>query len=202
MSLAIATWTGAVATVILAVGAIVSAVYAVRAFRAQSTEVRAQQEEFTRQAKERQRAQASRIYITMRSPTGRDANPASPGGDAAEPAQPPFAIATVHNTGQRPVYDLRIHWVALNPVRQAGTEDRLDTLGPGERAEAKRAVPDTVKPHELGPVAYFLDAAGVRWTLFPGGHLELVPDELPAGAPLIATTAVERWQSEADRAFR
>ena len=37
---------------------------------------------------------------------------------------------------------------------------------------------------------YFRDTAGLRWSLTPDGALQQVPDELPPGAPQIATRAL------------
>ena len=69
MSLVIATWTGAIATVVLAVGAIVTSVFATRAFRKQSEEVRllqqasADQQELARQQAELLKVQAGQLDL-------------------------------------------------------------------------------------------------------------------------------------------
>jgi hypothetical protein len=177
MSLAPPTWIGAIATVVLAAGAIVTSVFAVLAFRKQSTEVAAlqkqvesEQAERGREAEGRRRAQAARVYITL------DVF----GGNRASPGNECFA--------GRPD-DVPVHWVCGDEAVQAGSEDLLGTLGPHSDKQVERDVPGTVTLEQFGPVAYFRDAAGARWTLLPGGELEPVPPELVAGVSLITTRA-------------
>ena len=45
-------------------------------------------------------------------------------------------------------------------------------------------------PDHFVSVAYFRDAAGLRWTLTQGGQLEQADPLLPADAPPIATGAI------------
>lgn len=89
-------------------------------------------------------------------------------------ARPPAVIATVHNTGDRPVYDVRIHWVDRGTGTPVGVEDQAGTVGPGGSAEQERAV------------------SGGRWTVTPNGSLAPVGSELAPGAPQIATFAAAR----------
>jgi Na+/glutamate symporter len=91
MSLLVATWTGAVATVGLLIGAIVTSVFAIKAFRKQSEEVallqaqvKDQQDDRAREAEERRRAQAAKIFVT-----------ASPGLSNIE--------IRMHNTSEQPI---------------------------------------------------------------------------------------------------
>src|SRR6266567_3502640 len=97
----------AIATAVLAAFAIVTAVVAYMAFRRQTEEVailqqqmKEQQEVFAREARERHRAQASRVFISLESPEERSAR---------------FNVA---NTSEQPVYDAEIRWrykTALSP---------------------------------------------------------------------------------------
>jgi hypothetical protein len=193
--LIVATWIGAIATAVLAVGAGFTVYYARNAFREQAREVallqkqvESEQGERGREADGRRMAQAARVYITLDVFGG---NRASAGDEyvAGRPARPPSVTAFVQNTSEQPVYDLQVHWVCGDEAVQAGSEDLLGTLGPHSEKQVKRNVLDTVTLKEFGPVAYFRDAAGARWTLLPGGELEPVPPELVAGASLIATRA-------------
>jgi hypothetical protein len=175
-------------------GAVVTSVFAILAFRKQSKEVGLLQDqvetertEREREADERRRAQAARVYVTELFSRGRPAIP-----DSTVPASSPSVTVTVHNTSGQPIYDLRIHWVTWDPVRQAGLEGRLGTLGPGEKVGTPRDLPPDASIGQCTTVAYFRDAAGARWTLAPTGQLEPVPADLPAGAPLIATEAASR----------
>jgi hypothetical protein len=191
-----AAWLTAAATGLLALFAVVTAWYARKAFREQSTEVGilqrqadAQQDELVRQADERRREQAARIYVTANLLPG---NKASAGTEAVagRGARTPVLAAAVHNTSGQPVYDVRVHWVDLDSGTQAGAEDELGTIGPGEQRRIDRTVPGTVAPADFTLVAYFRDAAAFRWTLTPAGHLGTIDPDLPPGAPEIAIRAV------------
>lgn len=70
----------------------------------------------------------------------------------------------MHNTGDRPVYDVRIHWVNTDGYIQAGLEDELGTLGPQPKTAEERAVPDTVATRHFMPIVYFRDAAAAHLT--------------------------------------
>lgn len=176
--------------------ALVGAVFAIMAFRKQSEEVRllkddaeVQVGERRREAEERRRAQAASIYVV------REYLP-SPGVTIGNPTlvrhdSPLTVAATVHNTGGRPIYDVRVHWVDAGAVAQAGCEELLGTIGPGEQQQSQRDAPGGfVIPDNFVPVAYFRDAADLGWTLTPGGQLGQADPLLPAGAPLIATGAI------------
>src|SRR5689334_17670964 len=184
MSLVLPTWIGAIATVVLAVGAGFTVYYARNAFREQSSEVAllkeqvgSEQKERTREAEERRKAQAARVYMTGEVFSG---NRASSGNEyvGGRPARPPSVTAFVHNSSEQPVYDLRVHWVCGHEAVQAGSEDLLGTLGPQSEKQVKRDVPDAMTLEQFGPVAYFRDAAGARWTLLTDGRLEPVPANL------------------------
>jgi hypothetical protein len=212
MSLIAATQVTAVATAVLAVFAIVTAVFAFLAFRKQSTEVTTLQRQFDdqrkvndlqarelqeslaerrREAEERRRAQAARVYVII---NVFPRNKAHPGNEyvAGRSARQPAIGVIVHNASDRPVYDVRIHYLTLPDCVQAGTEDSLGTLGPQDRtAPVQRDVPNGPVEQFIA-IAYFRDAAGLRWTVTPNGLLASVDAELRAGAPLIATRAAER----------
>jgi hypothetical protein len=193
-----ATWMTAIGTAVLAVGAIVTAVFAIRAFSKQSQEVgllqeqaRHEQQDHRQEAEERRWRQAVLVYLTRGFDSGVRA-----GTDFGLPIGPMHlgaaVIADVHNTSGQPVYDVRVHWVDAGKESQAGAEDPLGTLGPGDHSSVRRTVPDGTIEGEFMPVAYFRDAAGLRWTVTPGGQLRPVPPELIAGAPVIATNAISQ----------
>jgi hypothetical protein len=182
-------WISAIATAGLLIGAAFTAAFAVRAFREQSREVgllqeqvNAERTEREREAEDRRRAQAARVYVTELFSHGRPTIP-----DSTVPASSPSVTATVHNTSEQPIYDLRIYWIAGIPAVQAGAEDERATLGPHGEVSAERAVPKDVAPEHFTAIAYFRDAAGARWTLASLGDLDPVPAGLAADSPLIAT---------------
>jgi hypothetical protein len=197
-----AAWISAISTVGLLIGAVVTAVFAIRAFREQSREVGLLQEQVVaertereREAEERRRAQAARVYVTLSRFRGRRANSGNEhvGGIGA---RAPSVSVTVHNTSEQPIYDLRVHWIADTPAVQVGAEDLRGTLGPHEEVRAEREIPEGVAPEHFTAVACFRDAAGARWTLGPLGDLDPVPVGLVAGAPLIATGFANRPRHE------
>src|SRR6266568_2255038 len=98
MSLLVATWTGAIATVGLLAGAGVTAWYAHQAFREQAEQVKILREQADRDIDQRRRDQATRVFAwTEQRPF--DDDPADP-----------RAAACVRNTSQQPVYDVRLGW--------------------------------------------------------------------------------------------
>lgn len=105
-------------------------------------------------------------------------------------ARPPAVTATVHNVSDRPIYDVRIHWIDLQGPTQAGAENLLGTIAPGgSKSEKEHKVPDCTQPDKFIPIAYFRDSSGKRWTITPNGYLAPVPSGLHPGAPAIGTGA-------------
>jgi hypothetical protein len=76
------------------------------------------------------------------------------------------------------------------------------TLGPQDNTVTERPVPATVAKEKFMPIAYFRDAAGLRWTITPNGYLDPVDGKLARGAPEIAARAAakeaQRLQATAD----
>jgi hypothetical protein len=192
------TWLTAIFTGVLAAGAIVTAVFAYFAFMKQSQEVRILQaqaargeQDSRREAQERRRERAASVYLTTES-IGAVRPRSEPGFADLRLARNPAVGVAVHNSGRQPIYDVRVHWIDSGGGAQAGAEDVLGTLAPENEREITRDLPAGVDYEHLIPVAYFRDAAGLRWTLLPDGHLDEVDKLLPAGAPMIATKAVAR----------
>jgi hypothetical protein len=100
MSLVVATWTGALATVGLFAGAAFTAWYARMAFREQSKEVKLLQRQAERDIDDRHRAQAIRVFTWAEQ---------RPYNDEPDDMR---AVAFVRNTSQQPVYDVRLGWGA------------------------------------------------------------------------------------------
>lgn len=188
MSLLDATQLTAWATLALAVLAGVTAFFAVTAARTQSQQVgllRGQvstaQAELDRQADERRRAQAAQVYMTRSVYHGRALQ---------SPARPHVSIE-IHNTSQRPVYEVHVHWADSVTAVQGGDAEALGTLPPGGKHAAQRPVPTGIAPDDFTAVASFRDAAGLRWSITPDGRLRTVPEGLGLGAARIATLALE-----------
>jgi len=102
----IPTWITAIATVGLLFGAIVTAIYAIRAFREQSKEVGLLAEENKRQAYERRRAQAVRVFTGAPQPPRRESE------------SDPFLMSVpyVRNASDLPVYDVQLWYSGLNAM--------------------------------------------------------------------------------------
>lgn len=180
-----------VAAAIVAAFAIVAARVAFLAWRSQSHELSGLKGERAKEVEEKHWARARRVYIDLKEFAGVRGN-----SDTYVLARPPAITATMYNVSDRPVYDVRIHWVDLRNAAQSGAEDHLGTVGPGGQAEKERAVPEGVAGEEFMPVGYFRDSAGNRWTVTPNGYLDPVAAELRVGAPTIATRAAVK---EAER---
>ena len=189
MSLIAATQITAIATGLLALFAIITTGFAYFAFRAQSTQVSILKGQEERAAEERRRGQAARLYLTELTSPEQAAIPVSVQVPEGRVARGPSVTVTVHNTSEQPVYDLRIHWVDWATTVQAGADDQLGTLRPGDTAGSERELPGNATVGQFHAVAYFRDAAGLRWTLTTDGQLKPVPPGLRAGASLIATGA-------------
>jgi hypothetical protein len=147
MSLIAAAQITAVATAVLALFAIVTAVFAFLAFRKQSREVGLLQEQATREAAERRRAQAAKVFAAI-------------GGQRPDMA----GLIRVINSSGQPIYDVVVSW---SGGAELPNEPRLL---PGEEHRFSVAVPeDAVIP----PVVWldFRDAAGLRWRTTSQGQL-------------------------------
>jgi hypothetical protein len=150
----------AVATVVLAAFAIVSAGLAYSAFRAQAAEVRTLRKEHAREAAERRRTQACKVFVwerrvdvnTLGKPTAHEVN------------------AHLLNTSQQPIYDVRFIWHVGETVQNKIV--RGTPLMPGEPDMNPGRVPPDVDPGLFGVSVTFRDAAGLYWRARPNGSLE------------------------------
>jgi hypothetical protein len=152
MSLLGATILTAIATTVLAVGAIVTAVLAGLAFRKQSQEVGLLLEQNQRDADERRRTQAARVFLGV---------PAE--GDPVSPY--------VKNASEFRVYEVDVwYWEPRDAFRVAGP-DSLGNIMPGETRSAirafRRAYPDGVLLENI--FLTFTDAEGLDWIRTPTG---------------------------------
>ncbi len=114
LSIALPTWIGAIATVVLAVGAGFTVYYARKAFREQAEEVRILREESERDIQQRRRSQASRVFIHQEAaPAEHDPQLAAAQMGAAIRSRDEATIlvaARLSNTSKQPVYDIAIRW--------------------------------------------------------------------------------------------
>jgi hypothetical protein len=108
----------AIATAVLATFAIITAIVAYMAFRRQTQEVgilqqqmKEQQDVLAREARERHRAQASRVFIAL-----------------AIPQQGPARFNVV-NTSEQPVYDVEIEWRDNDAIAANTHRRQLAILG-------------------------------------------------------------------------
>lgn len=199
MSLELATWVTAVATVLLAFGATITARFAYLALQKQSAEVKAieqqvtdqreltakqadllkiqseqlelQRRQFERDQDERHRAQAVQIYMWQ------IVGPVEVNGETTPESK---VVAYVRNASPLPIHELIFHWEAYTGDPNPGIGETFSddaALMPGSTARA-------IWPEELGSpylledtdaVAIFRDHAGVWWRTGPKGHLEELP---------------------------
>jgi hypothetical protein len=169
MSLTAATWTGAIATVLLVFGAVATALYARNAYREQSRqtrEIREQtrllQEQADRDIRQRHRAQATQVFtwVEMRPYDGK-----------AEDMRP---AARIKNASGQPVYDIELG-LGLG-VDKARVDRRLPVLMPGNDYELVGLGTDFADGRGQIWIT-FRDAAGVRWRTTSDGRLTELPGE-------------------------
>ncbi len=157
MSLIFATQLTAIATAALAVFAIVTAAFAFLAYRAQAKEVGILLEQRKREALERHRAQATRVFI-------------------GAPHQTAAITPYVMNASDFPVYDVQLWYPDPHDRSNPGEPDNLGVILPREKIGRSE--------HYVGPyfgdsdyavlqtVLTFRDAAGVRWIRARGADIE------------------------------
>lgn len=167
MSLIAATQITAIATVVLALGAIITAWFAIKAFRKQTQEVALLQQQAERDINQRRRAQASQVFLEVRSLTTKEFVES---GDPPEPYG-----ASAHNLSSLPVYQLSIIWTGwykpgrdpIGLISASELQPLANRLMPG-KTTAARHTPENAVPH---PWLVFRDAAGVEWLTDTDGHL-------------------------------
>jgi len=135
----------------------------VRVLKLQAEELQESLEDRERDAMERRRGQASRVYMWTKLPE-----------NDPEPAE---IFAHVRNTSRQPVYDVLIQWWdAPNPYLPDDS-DRPETamfaheLMPGEELGDSS---DSLGPYALCAVR-FRDRAGGWWETYPDGRLKEIP---------------------------
>jgi hypothetical protein len=162
MSLLMATWTGALASVGLLIGAAITAWYARRAFREQSQEVALLQEQVkneqcnrTREAADRRKAQAAKVFIWVTDPE-----------DQSGP------VVNVRNTSEQPVYELAITWADAAVPMPVVTSDGGPFMPGVENAFDVPGLAGT----DIAVWLDFRDAAGLRWRTTSRGDITELPD--------------------------
>lgn len=142
----------------------------------QAEELEQSLDERRQDREQRQREQASRVFMLERwgPPVPRvDQGKASPGETLA-----PSVTVEVHNTSNRPIYELRISW-QLSGVLY-GQWERPQPLMPGDEDAWNEPIPTGATREVFSAVTYFRDAARVTWRLQPDGHLDPIsPDQEP-----------------------
>lgn len=204
MSLLLATQITAIATAVLALFAIVTTVFAALAWRSQSREVgvlrqqlsdqqaanRQQAEVFglqalelreslderKRDATERHRSQAARVFISEARFAGRTGRSAD--SDIVGPGpKPPSVSAIVHNSSDQPVYDAELAWHLGTAPHGSPNPEPLGVIMPGNEARRERSFPSGANMELAGAVVRFTDASGVRWLRRPDGDLTEQPPQ-------------------------
>jgi len=156
----------AIATAVLAAFAIITAVVAYMAFRRQTQEVallqqqmREQQNVLTREAYDRHRAQASRVFLSLEYPSEYT------------------ACFNVVNTSAQPVYEAEIRWRDRGAPITCDRYVPLGTILPGANRDVTWQTPpedpETLPDPDDGQyiILIFRDAAGTRWARTLDGDL-------------------------------
>jgi hypothetical protein len=173
LSIALPTWIGAIATVVLAVGAGFTVYYARKAFREQSEEVRILRQESERDIQQRRRSQASRVFIHQEAaPAEHDSQMAAAQMDAAIRSRDEtmtLVAARLSNSSKQPVYDIAIRWsISGGPL---GGLHVAPHLMPGKEHLCIQSWTPSAGITGLAVKVEFSDAAGVRWRATDRGEL-------------------------------
>ena len=146
----------AIATVGLLAGAIVTAIYAARAFSKQAKEVAILTGENKRQADERRRAQAVRVFTGAPQPPRR-----------VEQADPILmTVPYARNASDLPIYDAQLWCSGLSDSHDLGM------ILPGKKISGGDRVLYRSREQAVSSVILtFRDAAGLRWIRMPDGAL-------------------------------
>ena len=132
----------------------------------QRRQLREQQDVLEREATDRRRAQASRVFIWLERHSDIRVGQAQV---AAGAIRGEWINLHVKNSSDQPVYDAEVRWHLGSPANYLASTP-LPVLMPGEDAEASRPVPQ-VDPGRLGATLRFRDANQVRWNRYPDGQL-------------------------------
>jgi hypothetical protein len=178
-----ADWTTAISTAVLAAFAIITAVFAFLAYRKQSQEVSLLLKDSERQALERRRAQASRIYA------------AAPRNSAR------LVQVSVVNASEYPVYDVQT-W----HISQAGDisgPDYVGTILPGAKADTTPEFFPGISFRRT--ILTFRDSLGVCWIRRPDGTLteqtrDTARESVYAAVPASTFKALKTDQEQAETA--
>jgi hypothetical protein len=140
-----------------------------RVLALQATELEESLAERKREAEQRRRAQATRVFITQE--RARTAPHGHPEPEGVEP----FVTATVHNTSDQPIYDAELRWHLGTAGHGEPNPDPIGTILPDAESSRTREFPYGVDMNISGAVVRFTDAAGVRWLRRPDGYLNEFP---------------------------
>jgi hypothetical protein len=138
----------AIATVALAVFAVVTAGFALLAYRKQAQEVDILLAERRREAGERRRAQAARVFTWVR------------------PDPPRLITSHATNASDFPVYDAQLWYPANGSLPDP---DDLGMIMPTTSVNGQRPMP--VRDALATTTLTFRDAEGIRWIRMPDGTL-------------------------------
>ncbi len=129
----------------------------------QAEELRESLDQRMREAAERRRAQASRVFLTQE----QDAR----GMDFGRPSEPPALVASIHNSSDQPIYGVEVLWRRGSASWGEPNPEPLPPVLPGVVAKATRQFPEDTNFDVSGAIVRFTDAAGVRWMRRPDGKL-------------------------------
>jgi hypothetical protein len=135
------------------------------------SQLRILRRQVAREAFDRRRAQASRVFVWVKQERSKALSQAQRAGTGQQLPET-IVIARITNTSEQPIYDLELTWHEGAALR--GSVEARGVLMPGKQEDLKRQVPENFSPasrERFGVTLGFRDAAGVRWTVDQDGHL-------------------------------
>lgn len=140
--------------------------------RIQQQQLKGQQDVFRREAEDRRKAQASRVFLWTEE--GPDTTQSQ--AQRAVTGVPPGTVIVAHikNSSQQPVYDLEVIWHQGAALR--GSVEGLGVVMPDAQLNVTRHLASgpsaAVSGSPFKVALRFRDAAGVRWQVDQNGKLE------------------------------
>jgi hypothetical protein len=133
----------------------------------QRQQIKEQQQVLAREAVDRRRTQASRVFIWEE--RGQD-NRLTQAQVASGAVRGEVVTAHVKNTSDQPVYSLEIRWYQHGSANYLESAAPETVLMPGRETEASHFLPQE-DANQFGATLRFLDANQVRWNRYPDGQL-------------------------------
>jgi hypothetical protein len=144
----------------------------VKVLALQADELRESLAERKREAYDRKRAQASRVFIEEERHSYINDRQVITGGSA-------WIGLKVMNGSDEPVYEAELRWHLGTAPHGDPDPEPIGTVMPHQDVAKRRVFPQDANLEICGAILTFRDAAGIKWTRSPDGDLTEQPSTIP-----------------------